>query len=94
VHDDALQRLMFPNERDELAFVKGPHLVEPTRERPASARRRWARARRSRRSCRGPAGCPDMKPMTLRPVASSTTCSKRSRMTCWKAMRWRMTSSP
>jgi hypothetical protein len=33
VHDDALQRLMFPNERDELAFVKGPHLVEPTGER-------------------------------------------------------------
>ena len=37
---------------------------------------------------------PDMNPTTLRPVASSTTRSKRSLMTSWKAILWRMTSSP
>jgi len=30
VHDDAFQRLIVPNERDQLTFVKGPHLVEAT----------------------------------------------------------------
>src|SRR5690348_3617813 len=28
--DDPVERLVFPDERDELSFVKGPHLVEPT----------------------------------------------------------------
>jgi len=30
VHDDGFQLLVLTHERDELAFVKGPHLVEPT----------------------------------------------------------------
>ena len=52
VHDDAIQRLMFANQRDELAFVKGPHVVELTDQmalrermcsgRPAGASRREA----------------------------------------------------
>jgi hypothetical protein len=37
VHDDALQRLIVPDERDQLTFVKGPHLVEATYLRFARA---------------------------------------------------------
>jgi len=37
VHDDAFQRLIVPNERDQLTFVKGPHLVEATYLRFARA---------------------------------------------------------
>lgn len=33
-----------------------------------------------------------MNPIALRPVACSTTASKRWRMTSWNTMRWRMTS--
>ena len=32
-----------------------------------------------------------MKPITFRPLAFSTTASKRSRITSWKTMRWRIT---
>ena len=37
VHDDALERLVVGYERDELAFVKGPHLVERTQVSAAHA---------------------------------------------------------
>ena len=43
VDDDPVERVVFADERDELAFVKGLHLVEPNdeprppHERPAAA---------------------------------------------------------
>src|SRR4051794_39772423 len=38
VDDDAVERLVFPDERDQLAFVKGPHRPQPTLDDGSSDR--------------------------------------------------------